>query len=315
LGSPDPSRKEDERPESPCPNVDLGSGSPEVDEQRSRCYPHSVRGFRGLWGRPLTPIYRSIRCQKGAFVRSRRNSLLPLLLLSLVSCQAGQDSEIRAEGGPPSDGPASEQAGPSGTSVFSCLQHEPGSFSFTITDFRMKSGELALWLPLDLGGPHKLLSQEEGAPRFHYSGNGVLLRSSGDVATLEVDGQTFEDCRLDQRRSIWEHAKLTGVDFRATGNEPGWYIEIRNDLEARAGKRIRFVSDYGQREVTLHASDPDPEPGLRRTVYRGENGDLHIIVEIMGSTCWDSMSGEEFESTVTVQFQGRTYRGCGRALH
>ena len=46
-----------------------------------------------------------------------------------------------------------------------------------------------------------------------------------------------------------------------------------------------------------------------------QNGDLQIIVEIEGSTCWDTMSGEEFESTVTVQFQGKTYRGCGRALH
>jgi uncharacterized membrane protein len=115
--------------------------------------------------------------------------------------------------------------------------------------------------------------------------------------------------------SVWEHAKLSGVDFRGTGNEPGWFIEIRSDLEAREGKRIRFVSDYGQREAILHAPDPELEPRLRRAVYRGENGDLHIVVEIEGNACRDSMSGEEFESTVTVEFLGRTYSGCGRALH
>jgi len=114
--------------------------------------------------------------------------------------------------------------------------------------------------------------------------------------------------------SVWEHAKLSGVDFRGTGNEPGWFIEIRDDLEARDGKRILFVFDYGQQEAILHTSDSEPEPGLRRTVYRGENGDLQIVVEIEGNPCLDTMSGEQFESTVTVEFQGRTYRGCGRAL-
>ncbi len=115
--------------------------------------------------------------------------------------------------------------------------------------------------------------------------------------------------------SVWEHARLSGVDFRGTGNEPGWFIEIRSDLEAREGKRIRFVSDYGQQEAILHAPDPESEPGLRRTIYRGENGDLQIVVEIKGNACSDSMSGEQFESTVTVEFLGQTYSGCGRALH
>jgi uncharacterized membrane protein len=111
----------------------------------------------------------------------------------------------------------------------------------------------------------------------------------------------------------WEQAKLTGVDFRGTGNEPGWHVEIRDDLEARAGKRIRFVFDYGERDAVLHA--PDPEPEDNRTTYRGQNDDLSIVVVIEGTPCRDSMSGEPFESTVTIRFQGRTYSGCGRALH
>jgi CubicO group peptidase (beta-lactamase class C family)/uncharacterized membrane protein len=233
----------------------------------------------------------------------------------LARFEASEGSLTRSEGEPPPDDPAAEYGSPEGTSVFTCLQDEPVSFNFTITDLRMKPGELGLWLPLRFGRSYDLLREEGGAQGTRYSGNGVLLRSSGDVATLEVDGQTFEGCRLDRRESVWEHAKLTGVDFRATGNEPGWYIEIRDDSEAREGKRIRFVFDYGQRDAILHASNPEPEPGLRRTVYRGKNGDLRIVVEIEGNACSDSMSGEQFESTVTVEFQGRTYRGCGRALH
>ena len=41
--------------------------------------------------------------------------------------------------------------------------------------------------------------------------------------------------------------------------------------------------------------------------------DLVIVLE--GQTCRDTMSGEEFETTVTVVLDGNKYRGCGRALH
>jgi uncharacterized membrane protein len=246
-------------------------------------------------------------------MRSRRGFPIPLLLLVLASCQGGQDPGTR--GGEPlqSEGQSPEDRWPGGTAVFSCLDAEGGDLSFTGTDFNMAPGELALWLPLRFGRPYDVLGQAEGAHGARYLGDGVLLTLSGDGATLTVDEQTFEGCRLDRRRSVWEHAKLTGVDFRATGNEPGWHLEIRSDLEVRAGKRIRFVYDYGERDAILHA--PDPEPGDSRTVYYGESGDLRIVVEIEARPCQDSMSGEGFESTVTVRFQGETYLGCGRALH
>ena len=120
----------------------------------------------------------------------------------------------------------------------------------------MRAGELALWLPQRFGRPYEVLSREEATHGSSYLGDGIHLRPSGDTI-LKVDGKTYVDCRLDQRQSVWEHAKLSGVDFRGTGNEPGWYIEIRNDLETRDGKRIRFVFDYGQQEAVLHAPDPD----------------------------------------------------------
>lgn len=246
-------------------------------------------------------------------MRSRRGFLISFLLLALASCLGHQDPETR-DGEPlHSEGQLPEGRWPGGTAVFSCLDAEGGDFSFTGTDFNMAPGELALWLPLRFGHPYDVLAQAEGAQRTRYLGEGVLLTLSGDRATLTVDEQTFEDCRLDRGRSVWEHAKLTGVDFRATGNEPGWHLEIRNDLEVRAGKRIRFVYDYGERDAVLHA--PDPEPGGSRTVYYGESGDLRIVVEIEARPCQDSMSGEGFESTVTVRFQGRAYLGCGRPLH
>ena len=59
---------------------------------------------------------------------------------------------------------------------------------------------------------------------------------------LEVDGETIRGCTEDRYESIWEDAKLSGVDFRAVGNEPGWVLEIRDS------ESIRFEYDYGQSE-------------------------------------------------------------------
>lgn len=54
----------------------------------------------------------------------------------------------------------------------------------------------------------------------------VLVWTEGTVALLEVGGADYSDCVLDRRASVWEEAKLRGIAFRATGNEPGWHLEI-----------------------------------------------------------------------------------------
>ncbi len=201
------------------------------------------------------------------------------------------------------------------TSVFTFTPSQADSFSFTITDLNMGPGRLALWLPARFGRPYEVLAESEAASEVVFSGDGILLTPSEGTVSLEVTGEIFTDCRVDPRRSVWEHAKLSGVDFRATGNEPGWHLEIRSDQETDSGKRIRFVYDYGERDAVLHAPAPVSDPDLRRTEYRGENGELTIVVLIVGEACTDTMRGEPFESTVTVEFQRRSYHGCGRALH
>jgi uncharacterized membrane protein len=105
------------------------------------------------------------------------------------------------------------------------------------------------------------------------------------------------------------------IDFRGTGNEPGWHVEIRDDLESRDLKRIRFVYDYGEGEAVLHGPEPAPDPEAGSIVYAGENGDATIRIEIEAARCADTMSDETFGATVTVEFQGRVYHGCGDWLN
>lgn len=96
-------------------------------------------------------------------------------------------------------------------------------------------------------------------------------------------------------------------DFRAAGQEPFWRLEIAK------GKELRFI-EVSRAGVMTPVPMPriDPETGAR--VYHAitEATDLRVVIEPV--PCTDVMSGNLFETTVTVTLNGRTYHGCGGAL-
>jgi uncharacterized membrane protein len=141
-----------------------------------------------------------------------------------------------------------------------------------------------------------------------YAAGDAVLWMKGKEATLELSGSEAHSCRNNRRRAVWEHAKLSGVAFRAIGNEPGWHVEISADS-------IRLVSDYGERRTAFPTPEPRTDTALSRTVYRTVSaGDtLEIVLELR--PCRDTMSGEAFATSVTLVLGDRTLRGCGRALH
>ena len=51
------------------------------------------------------------------------------------------------------------------------------------------------------------------------------------------------------------------------------------------------------------------------TVLQGSTADHELFVTLRGGGCVDSMSGEEFETRVEVRLDGRSFPGCGQALH
>ena len=106
-------------------------------------------------------------------------------------------------------------------------------------------------------------------------------------------------------RPIVRDARSTGVEFRASGNEPGWTFEILAD-------RLVFVGSYGaERAIT-----PRPAPHLEsgETVYTAATEAHRLTVRIRPASCIDSMSGERYDAKVEVELDGRRYRGCGGAL-
>jgi len=142
-----------------------------------------------------------------------------------------------------------------------------------------------------------------------YSDTHMTFWSKGDEAYLESGAQHHRGCRNNRARAIWEHAKLNGVDFRATGNEPGWHLELST------GRKSVFVGDYGALRYAFTAPEPSVDRAARTTRYALQDDGHTLSIVLEGRPCHDSMSGEPFETTVSIIFDSRQYRGCGKALH
>jgi uncharacterized membrane protein len=111
----------------------------------------------------------------------------------------------------------------------------------------------------------------------------------------------------DSRQSVIESARRRGVTFYGTGNEPGWTLEI-------GPEELVFQTNYGENTYRFPTPEPEAHPEQLRTTYRAESEGKELVVEILGLACADDMSGERFESTVRITFDGQTFTGCGLAL-
>lgn len=236
-------------------------------------------------------------------------SALPIedrVAMSMVGVsRAGIDSLRTAQGvieipGDQEIHPASDsqaQADPR-TFVFEC----PNDFTFTA---RIEGQTAWLFLP----GKTVSLPQVPSASGAKYSDGQTTFWNKGDAALLETGEDRHQECSNNRARAIWEHAKLNGVDFRAVGNEPGWHLELKR------GETILLVSDYGQSRYTFETPTPLEDAKTGTTTYRVQNQEHDLEIQLQSRPCRDSMSGELLETKVTVNLDGRTYQGCGRALH
>ncbi|MGH7726613.1 MAG: MliC family protein [Candidatus Eiseniibacteriota bacterium] len=172
------------------------------------------------------------------------------------------------------------------------------------TEFEVRANEDTAWVFMP--GRGVALPHVPAASGAKYEAAGIVFWSHGDEAMIEVDGRTYKACRNNPAKAVWADAKLRGIDFRATGNEPGWMLEIAD------GARIDLVLDYGATSVHTPAPPPTVDG---RAVYHAVTEAHDLTVTIEPTPCQDSMSGADFPSRVTVLIDGKTYKGCGRALH
>ena len=164
--------------------------------------------------------------------------------------------------------------------------------------------EAWLFLP---EGTKRLVPEKSTAGR-QYSNGEYRLWLNQHEAMLEVGELAIKQCRNNQKKAVWEEARLRGADFRAVGNNPEWSLELSLD-----GNTV-FVGDNGSTRVLFKTTEPVIDGDKRTSTYQMNNGKQKMTVQIEGKSCHDPVSGELFDTTVTIHMGGKILTGCGRAL-
>ena len=94
--------------------------------------------------------------------------------------------------------------------------------------------------------------------------------------------------------------------YIASGNEPGWNLEIRAD-----GLTMKSIDspdgiEFPPTEILSEDS---------RIVFDSGSGELEIKVVLERKRCVDSMSGARYSFAATVEMNGKRYKGCALQGH
>jgi len=93
-----------------------------------------------------------------------------------------------------------------------------------------------------------------------------------------------------------------GTAFRATGNEPGWRLDI-------GGTEMSLLTNFGQTRLVAPTPTAQVSGATKKYVARTDQGDL--TATIVDQLCVDSMSGMPHPQSVTVVVGGQILTGCG----
>ena len=131
-------------------------------------------------------------------------------------------------------------------------------------------------------------------------------RASGEEATIMLQRVAAEQPEATSPKTGLAGAREAGATFWAVGNEPGWHLAIYPE------EKLAFVGDYG--ETTVTTPDPGAQTEGSETIYQANTETAELKVEIIETSCEDTMSGETFEYQVKVTSNETLYSGCGRDL-
>lgn len=215
---------------------------------------------------------------------SKQRTIVALMLLMMMpACGTGSPTA------------ANVRANPINTQAWQCENS-----GYVVSSGARDSDSLWLFLP------GKTLQLEPAGPDS-YAVAGTTMSIDGLQATLTREGNS-ESCTENRRLSIREDAKLRGVDFWATGNEPPWRLEMSADL-------ILVKTGYENERHEFPAVPQQTEPAARSSQWVTANDTETLSVVIEGQACADSMSGDSFGARVKLVLNGRELQGCGTALH
>jgi len=162
-------------------------------------------------------------------------------------------------------------------------------------------------IAIDLHEGTRKLPLVPSASGAKYDDGTVSFFSKGAEAVFTRKGGQPVKCRELRSQSLLEDARLRGVLYSGSGNEPGWTLEVG------PGSDLMWVTAYGQErhEFANALTSGDAATGF---VYTATNPTDQIKVTVLQTACKDDMSGAAFDYQVTVASGGREYRGCGNRL-
>jgi uncharacterized membrane protein/membrane-bound inhibitor of C-type lysozyme len=169
---------------------------------------------------------------------------------------------------------------------------------------RTVPGEATLFSPKALGAEVVTLPQVAAASGARYAEGGVSYSSKNGLATFEIRERTFAACTSNPGAAQTAEARRRGATFRAHGNAPNWLLEVSLESIQLATEAGASPTEFPYRAPTVAGT---------QTTYRSFVGTQELVVVIDAIPCNDTVSGERFESTATVTFEGTMLYGCGRA--
>ncbi|MDZ7692967.1 MAG: MliC family protein [Balneolaceae bacterium] len=213
--------------------------------------------------------------------------LIPFFLLILgISCSSEQSEkqETVSQNIPQPTGK---------TLVYDCLVE---------WDLVVKADTNDAWLFLPDTTIH--LPRVRSASGARYATEDYLYWTKDTEAIIEVGNQSYGTCDLDKEEAVWQDARLRGATFRASGNEPGWYLEMFPDSTT-------IILDYGQDTLKIPTPKPHAQTAQADTLYKMDAADHSGSIAVKREPC-TLPSGKEFSLITFLTVDEKEYRGCGR---
>lgn len=249
----------------------------------------------------------------------RKHGLLALVLaatLSLAACQRAAETPAAVETAPP---PATEpapaaavtlpaptvlpdEALPEGV-LHAYVWECDGDLTLNVRNLYREDA-----VTIDLHEGERKLPLVVSASGTKYADETLIFWTKGSEATFERKGTPPVNCREVRAKSLLADARLRGVVYRGTGNEPGWLVEIG------PATRLLFVTNFGGERHEFGGFSTRGADSIGVTVFMARHGDQQIKVTVAREACTDDMSGWEFDHRMVVEFGGQSLRGCATAV-
>lgn len=155
-------------------------------------------------------------------------------------------------------------------------------------------------------------ANNSGTSRFSLTpeGNLNMLDQEGKPVTSELAPMYLlrrDTTLIEDNPALWSEKRRLGIDFVATGNEPGWSLEV--DLD-----KGMFFKTLPSESIAMETAVPTQAKSGKVTTYSATTDAGELKVEIVHQPCEDTMSGKVSPYLVRVTAKGINFKGCGTYL-